>query len=58
MANPNETDRWAVGSEPESKQLWMTAVGAEAKNFRMVDTKPEPEIWDLVTQPKFVKQAS
>jgi len=29
MKKPNETDRWAVESEPEPKQLWMLAAGSQ-----------------------------
>jgi len=45
MAKPNEIEKWAVELEPEPKQLWMVAAGAEAKTFYMV----EPEIWVPVT---------
>jgi len=45
MAKPNEIDTWAVELEPEPKQLWMVAAGADAKNFYMV----EPEIFVPVT---------
>jgi len=47
-----------VESEPEPKQPWMIAAGAEAKNFFMVEPKAEPEIWVPVPQSKFVGQAS
>jgi len=57
-AKPNETDIWAVESEPVPKQLWIIASGAKAKNFYMVERKVEHEIWTPVTQPKFVGQAS
>jgi len=33
MANPNETNRWAVESELEIKQFWMIAAGAEVQSF-------------------------
>jgi len=49
MAKPNETARWAVELEPQPKQFWMIAAGAEAKNCQMVN--PEPEIGVPVTQP-------
>jgi len=41
MAKPNEIDKWAVELEPEPKQLWMVATGAEGKRFYMV----KPEMW-------------
>jgi len=58
MTNANETNTWAVESEPEPKQLWMTAAGADAKNVYMVEPKAGSEIWVPVTQPTFVGQAS
>jgi len=45
MAKPNEVDKWAAELEPEPKQLWMVAAGAEAKSFYMM----KPEIWVPVT---------
>jgi len=36
VAKPNEIDKWSVELEPEPKQLWMVAAGAEAKSFYMV----------------------
>ena len=44
-AKPNESDKWATELDPEPKQLWMGAAGAEAKSFYMV----KPEIWVPVT---------
>jgi len=35
-------------SELEPNQSWMIGVGA--RNFYMVELKPEPEIWVLVSQ--------
>ena len=45
MAKPNEIDNCAGELEPEPKQLWMVAAGAEAKSFYMM----KPEIWVPVT---------
>jgi len=36
----------------------MITARAEAKNFYMLNPKPEPEPWVPVTQPKFVGQVS
>jgi len=46
------------GQEPEPKQFWMIAAGAEEKSFYMMEPKADPETQVPVTKTKFVRQAS
>ena len=46
------------GQEPEPKQFWTIAAGAEEKSFYMMEPKADPETQVPVTKTKFVRQAS